>query len=224
MNNANVKKQVRRFRSEFGIRDATIRSLEGAFEKQGFTIVDFNPISNDADTETVIKNLGLSGMVLHENAFLYTDSKYRLVFINEKLNEEERRIVLAHEEGHYYCGHAFTKNVIGHSVTEEQEANEFAHYLLRENFRSRVKKRAARHKKLLIIGGAVVGITVGGGVASKEYHDRQLYEGEYYVTMHGEKYHLENCVTIQGHETRRLTKEDVESGKYEPCSVCQPEK
>ena len=70
----------------------------------------------------------------------------------------------------------------------------------------------------------MVGITIGVVVASKEYHDRQLYEGEYYVTMHGEKYHLENCVTIQEHETRRLTKEDVESGKYEPCSVCLPEK
>ena len=224
MNNVDVKKQVRRFRSEYGVRDVTIHSLEDAFERQGFTIIDFNPVSNDADTETVIKNLGVGEIILHENAFLYADSNYRLVFINEKLNEEERRIVLAHEEGHYYCGHTFTKTVIGHNVTEEQEANEFAHYLLRENFRSRVKKGAARHKKLLVIVGAVVGITIGGGVASKEYHNRQLYEGEYYVTMHGEKYQLENCVTIQGHETRRLTKEDVESGKYEPCSVCQPEK
>ena len=87
-----------------------------------------------------------------------------------------------------------------------------------------MKKGAARHKKLLIIGGTVIGISLGGGIASKEYHDRQLYEGEYYVTMYGEKYHLENCMTIQGHEIRRLTKEDVEYGKYEPCSVCQPEK
>ena len=224
MNYADIKKLVRRFRSEFGLRDVTVHSLEDVFERQGFTIVDFNPVSNDEDTETVIENLGLTEMVLHENAFLYVDSKYRLVFINEKLNEDERRIVLAHEEGHYYCGHAFTKNVIGHNVMEEREANEFAHYLLQDNFASRVKKGAARHKKLLIISGAVIGITIGGGVASKEYHDRQLYEGEYYVTMHGEKYHLENCVTIQGHEMRRLTKEDVLSGKYEPCSVCQPEK
>ena len=133
MNNAEVKKQVRRFRSEFGVRDVTSHSLVAVFERQGFTIIDFNSVSNDADTETVIENLGLSEMILHENAFLYADSNYRLVFINEKLNEEERRIVLAHEEGHYYCGHAFTKSVIGHNVTEEQEANEFAHYLLQEN-------------------------------------------------------------------------------------------
>lgn len=142
MNNADVKKLVRRFRSEFGVSDVTRHSLEDAFERQGFTIIDYNPISNDVDKETVIENLGLAEMILHENSFLYADSNYRLVFVNEKVNEEERRIVLAHEEGHYYCGHAFTKNVIGHNVIEEHEANEFAHYLLQENFRFRVKKRS----------------------------------------------------------------------------------
>ena len=60
MNYADIKKQVRRFRSEFGLRDVTVHSLEDVFERQGFTIVDFNPVSNDEDTETVIENLGLN--------------------------------------------------------------------------------------------------------------------------------------------------------------------
>lgn len=109
-------------------------------------------------------------------------------------------------------------------MIEEQEANEFSHYLLQGTVRSRVSNTASKYKKPLVIGAVIAGLATGGGVASKEIHDRQLYEGEYYVTEHGEKYHLKNCVTIEDSETRRLTKEDVKSGKYEPCSVCLPDK
>ena len=224
MNSSDIKKRVRRFRREFRIKDVTIKSLEEAFEEQGLSIVDFNPVHNDPDTTTVIENLGLSDMVLHTDAFLYVDNNYRLVFVNEKLNDQERLIVLAHEEGHYYCGHAFLKNTVGHNVLEEQEANEFAHYLLREGVIFNLRKIAAKHRKVLIIGAVITGLSFGGGVARKEYHDSMLYEGEFYVTTHGEKYHLKDCVTIEGHDTRRLTKEDVESGKYEPCSVCHPDR
>ena len=222
MNTSEIKKHVTKFRREFGIRDVSVESLETAFRKQGFTIIDFNPVVNDPDVTTVINSLGLQDMVSHSNGFVYVDGNYRLVFLNEKLNAQERLVVLAHEEGHYYSGHTCSRNEVGRTVIEEQEANEFSHYLLHGTIKSRVSNTASKYKKPLIIGAVIAGLTAGGGVASKEIHERQIYEGEYYVTEHGEKYHLENCVTIQGHDTRRLTKEDVENGKYKPCSVCQP--
>ena len=223
MNTSEIKRLVTKFRREFGIRDVTVGSLEEAFTKQGFTIIDFNPAVNDPDVTTVIESLGLHDRISHSSGFIYVDGNYRLVFLNEKLNAEERRVVLAHEEGHYYCGHTASRDVTGRIVIEEQEANEFSHYLLQGTVKSRVSNTASKYKKPLIIGGVIAALAVGGGAASKEIHDRQIYEGEYYVTEHGEKYHLKNCVTIQGHEMRRLTKEDVENGTYEPCSVCQPD-
>ena len=223
MNTSEIQKLVMKFRHEFGIRDVTVESLEDAFEKQGFTIIEFNPVLNDPDVNTVINSFGLQDRISHSNGFLYIDSNYRLVFLNENLNAAEKRIVLAHEEGHYYCGHMNSRDVIGRNVIEEQEANEFSHYLLQETIRSRAYNNVTKFKKPLIIGSIIAGLVVGGGAVSKYMHDRQLYEGEYYVTMHGTKYHLKNCVTIQGHDKRRLTKEDVEKDEYEPCSVCQPD-
>lgn len=222
MNTSKIKKLVMKFRREFDIRDVTSESLESAFRKQGFTIIDFNPVLNDPDVNTVLNSLGLQDRIRHSNGFVFTDSNYRLVFINEKLNEQEKRIVLAHEEGHYYCGHTYSRNVIGRSVIEEQEANEFSHYLLRGTLQGRITATASKYKKPLIIGSIIAGLVAGGSAVKKEMHDREMYEGEYYVTTNGEKYHLENCVTIQGHDIRRLTKEDVEKGTFEPCSVCQP--
>ena len=224
MNSVEIKKQAKSFLTEYGIKEITADALEKAFKLQGFTVIEYNPVTNDEDVTTVIHNLGLEEMVSHTNGFLYVDTNYRLVFINEKLNEAERLLVLAHEEGHYYLGHMENKSIVGHVVTEEYEANEFTHFILKRSIWKSIKGFASRRRKPLIIGTIVAGLIAGAGYASKEYQDRQLYEGEYYVTTHGEKYHLEGCVTIEGHETRRLTKEDVEEGKYEPCSVCQPDK
>ncbi len=224
MNNTEIKKRVKEFRKEFAVREVTVNVLEAVFSCQGFTIIEYNPVMNDEDVNTVVKNLGLEEMISHTNGFLYADANYRLVFISEKLSMAERLLVLSHEEGHYYCGHTKNKSIVGHTVTEEYEANEFTHFLLRKSIRKEIIGFASRHRKSLIISTVIAGLAAGGGIASKEYQEKQLYEGEYYVTMHGEKYHLEGCVTIEGHETRRLTKEDVESGKYKPCSVCQPDK
>ena len=208
-----IKRKVRRFRREYNIRSCTLPALTQAFEKQGFTIIWFNPVLNDKDVETVVHALGLEERIVRSNGFIYIDKNYRLLFVNESLTDQEKILVMAHEEGHYYCGHRSGNK--GISVVEEYEANEFAHYLLYVN-------PLSRHKKYIAAGAVAAALAVGGVKGAQEYHDRQLYEGEYYVTAHGEKYHRENCVTIQGHEIRRLTKEDV--GKYEPCSVCQPDK
>lgn len=218
-----IRKRVRAFCKEYRIKEISAESLEDVFRKQGFTIIEFNPVINDNDVTTVINSLKIEEMILHTNGFLYVDANYRLVFLNEKLTEEEKKILLAHEAGHYCCGHLNAPNVIGRSVQEEYEANEFAHYLLRRNNGLLLKRALFKNRKRITIGLIIIGLVVGGCIAEKDYHDRQLYEGEYYVTVHGEKYHRPSCVTIQGHTVRRLTKEDVETGKYTPCNVCHPE-
>ena len=133
MSSTYIKKQVSRFRREFNIQDVSAKILEDIFEKQGFTVIHFNPVLNDPDVEIVIQSFDLQDMIRSSNGFLYLDQNHRLVFVNENLSESERRIVLAHEQGHYYCGHSSHTDVIGRNVSEEFEANEFAHYLLREN-------------------------------------------------------------------------------------------
>ena len=100
-----IKQKMKSFRREFQITEITYRILWQVFEKQGFTIIEFNPVCNDPNVSTIIQTLGLEENASHSKGFIYMDSNYRLVFINEKLNENEKMLVLAHEEGHFYCGH-----------------------------------------------------------------------------------------------------------------------
>lgn len=222
MSSTNIKKQVERFRQEFHLQEVSAEALEDIFEQQGFTVVYFNPILNDPDVETVIKSFELQDMIRQSNGFLYMDQTHRLVFLNENLSDSEKRIVLAHEQGHYYCGHSSHTNIIGRNVFEEFEANEFTHYLLGGSLSGNLKRIVDKNRKRILCLMFMSILLIGSGIALKEHRERRIYEGEYYVTRHGTKYHLKGCVTIEGHKVRRLTKEDVEAGKYEPCNVCQP--
>ncbi len=224
MSAADIKKCVKRFRKEYKINDVTVTSLRDVFKMQGFTVIEFNPVINDKDVETVIRALELSDMIRHSKGFLYIDNNHRLVFINERLTDMEKTLVLAHEEGHYYCRICGIETVAGRDVIEEYEANEFVHYLLKKSYKDHLFGIVSTHRKLFIAGSLTVLLAVSGGIGAKRYHDQKIYEGEYYVTMHGAKYHRKYCVTIEGHEIRRLTKEDIDSGNYEPCAVCHPER
>lgn len=226
MNSKDIKLKVSQFRQDFNVKKCTTEKMEEVFRKQGFTLINYNPVLNDEDVATVIHSFGLEEMILRSSGFLFMDKNHRLLFVKEGLTEKEKLLILAHEEGHYYLGHASGMAFIGKNVTEEYEANEFVHFLLQGSMFERARGTIARHKKVVIAIVAAAAIGGGAGIATHEYgkyRERVIYEGEYYVTTHGEKYHLKNCVTIEGHETRRLTKADVEAGLYEPCNVCQPD-
>lgn len=91
-----IKRKVRRFRREYNIRSCTLPALTQAFEKQGFTIIWFNPVLNDKDVETVVHALGLEERIARSNGFIYIDRNYRLLFVNESLTDQEKILVMAH--------------------------------------------------------------------------------------------------------------------------------
>lgn len=151
--------------------------------------------------------------------FTYRDDKYRLVFINEGLNEEERQVALAHEEGHIWNDHLIRNNILGNDVIQEHQANEFAHYLLKDK-----DGKQKRKLNITIISLVIVMIGILAGAAIKNRYDKAIYTDDLYRTDSGTKYHLKNCMYLEDRtDVYRLTKEEFESGYYEPCEACKPD-
>jgi len=106
------------------------------------------------------------------------------------------------------------------SVAEEQEANEFAHYLLTPTIRGCSKKWLLQHKKLLV-GIGIAGILMLLFVFGVRQYENCTYYGNYYITDSGSKYHIRDCVYIEGKKSlNRMTIRDYKLGIYEPCKVC----
>lgn len=132
------------------------------------------------------------------------------------MNDEEALIVLAHEEGHIWHNHIVSESVFGSDIKQEFEANEFAHYLLSyADNEKRMRIRYAFYGLVVIACFISIGLLINGN------HNKKVYTENYYRTESGTKYHIEGCVYLKNKkEVKKLSKEEFESGNYEPCAVC----
>lgn len=101
MNN-NIRAVARSFLNEYKLNEVTLDNLKQIIKSQGYTLVEFNNIFNEENVTQIIDSLGVNEQVEKTKGFTYADSKRRIVFLNEDLSNDEKLLVLAHEEGHIY--------------------------------------------------------------------------------------------------------------------------
>lgn len=223
MTNREIKQKVRKFQKEFGSSPVDYAYLQKAAEKQGYTVIEFNNVSNDPNVRSLVEALKLSDKILYSKGFAYTDRNFRLVFVHEDLSENEKVFVLAHEVGHIYLGHLAAQPLIGKDVREEYEANEFSHFLLNQTGTSKLMAQIRRHKKAVICIASVVILIAAGIFVTSRMNANSQYYGEYYLTATGSKYHQKDCIFVKGKTNiHRMTADEFYSGEYEPCKTCLP--
>ena len=215
----NGRQQAKAFRKQYNLKIINSATLWEALTEQGFSIIEFNGVQDQDSVLELISALHLEDQISHSKCFTYQNDKYRLIFIHEDLNDEERTVVLAHEEGHIWNQHMHKDNAIGTDVIHEHEANEFAHYLLEDRYG---KKRRTRIITAISIAAFI--LIAATGLFLKENHDKAVYMEDLYRTETGTKYHVRDCIYIKDRtDVYRLTQEEFDSGKYEPCSACRPD-
>lgn len=189
-------------------------------ETVGCDIIEFAPQNNSVNVQAIVDALHLNRIISQAKSFVYQQDKLKLVFVRDDLDAEEKEYALAHELGHVICGHMDQRVSCDVSVAQEQEANEFAHYLLTPTIGFCSKKWFLRHKGLLI-GAGIVGILTLILVFGVRQYQNCTYYGNYYITDSGSKYHIRDCIYIEGKKSlNRMTIRDYKSGAYEPCKVC----
>lgn len=200
--------------TRYRLKQPTLEDIVFLVEDNGYELIDFDP--NSSDSEKLFQELGLDKSVYSQASFLYTNHDVKLLFLKDSLDANEKRFAAAHELGHIVCGHATTNP----SVAEEYEANEFVHYFLNPPRRIILWNVLVRYKwrTIAIFLALVIAIT-GSIIVTSSAFDRKY--SEYYVTTFGKKYHQQGCSQINGKTNiRRLTLEELSSGKYEPCGTC----
>lgn len=221
MDSNGVKGKASSFLKQFGLHEVTLESLCAVISKQGYTIIEFNHISNSKNVEALLAALDLVELSRRTKGFTYADSQRRLVFIHEALSDDEKLMVLAHEEGHIYCNHLASAPILGRDVVEEHDANEFAHYLLHRSAWQKIGGAVRKRKKACIAVILAAALIVVSCVIRYKLHCENTYYGEYYITSTGNKYHTKSCGYVKGKDNaERLTIEQYESGEYTPCEKC----
>ena len=211
-----MKRNVREFRRKYQVHCVDEKVLKSIITRQGYTIVEFNGISETEEVHTLIDALGIEQYIRGCKCFTYQDNHFRILFLHEKLSPDEQTIILAHEEGHIWNKHLQTDGILGQDVMQEHEANEFAHYLLNE------KKRKLKKSIVAII--TVAALMLGLLYVLFTGYKSSVYTDNLYITDSGEKYHRKDCIYIRNqNNVMKMTKEEFNSGEYEPCDVCFPD-
>lgn len=212
-----VKTKAKAFIKKYKFNKPTLAKLYSVIESQGYMLIEFNGIDDEKNVENVIRGLNLTEYAKYTKAFTYANESLRLVFVHEDLSDDEKLAVLLHEEGHIFCGHIKNGCILGEDVLQENEANEFVHYVTNQSFLSKIGGK----KIPIICSAALLAIGAGGVYAGTVIQEENTYYEEYYVSKTGGKYHEEDCRYVKNKtDVRRLTKDDYESGIYEPCKVC----
>ena len=196
----------------------SLDDLVAAVTDRGFEIVEFDP--NSESMGVLRDRLRLTDSIVAQEAFVYQNGNVRLMFLRDNLNGQEKLYAVAHELGHIVLGHTNVKP----SVTEEHEANEFSHYVLQPHITGQLRSAIMRHKRIVagVIAAIVLVLLAVGFVLGASQRSR--YTEGFYVTPSGTKYHRAACSIIDGRtNARKMTREEYESGKYEPCALCVPE-
>lgn len=203
----------------------SLDDLVGIAREQNYSILDYSNSANNRSTETLIQELGLLSFAQNSKSFVYKNRDIKLIFLCETMNVKEKIYALAHELGHVFCGHLNNHVCCNESnMEEEQEANEFAHYLLHPTWYAKTVISVYKHKVLAIVSAIVLILGIISFPVIRQIKLSKSYYGEYYVTDNGEKYHVADCPVIKDKtNTHRLTNEEYESEKYEPCQICLPD-
>lgn len=218
-----IKKKAKNYISEHHLKKITFESLKEAAVKDGYTVIEFNNSYNDKNINTIIQNLKIEEIIACSRGFTYSDENYRLIFINEDLNDKEKILVLSHELGHIVCNHTISPTIIGIDVIQEHEANEFSHYLLKKNLLQKIKIIVNEHRKMAITISILVLLSIMFLVAFGIKKNEQLYMPDLYITSTGNKYHKKDCIFVKDKTSKeKLSKEKFESGRYEACNMCLP--
>ncbi|OQB13123.1 MAG: hypothetical protein BWY15_01922 [Firmicutes bacterium ADurb.Bin193] len=219
-----IKQAAYKFLKEYKIKKLTLERITEIIRSQGYKIIRFGKAYNEKNIEILINGLELKGYVQAYSAFTYTDDKYRLVFLEDNISEDEALILLTHEEGHIYNGHFGETVIAGKNTLDEFEANEFTHYVINPTKISKATTLVSNHKVASIIVSIFVLFAIGVSIANPSMLKHQTYYGNYYVSPTGTRYHKEDCFYIRDKTTKgRVTKEDIEGRNLEPCKVCLPE-
>ncbi|MBQ9010685.1 MAG: ImmA/IrrE family metallo-endopeptidase [Clostridia bacterium] len=182
----------------------TVADLKAVLKDYGYDVIEYG---TSAGADRLIEELNLKAFTAG-GAFTYSSGSIRLVFVDGRLNETEKRKVLAHELGHVACGHLMNPGESNYNIGHEYQANEFTHYLLNPSLMTRT--RVWMRRRWICV--ALVMALLMAGFAVWSFADIG-----YYVTRTGSKYHKRNCEYIR---SRRGVKRIFDVTGYEPCEVC----
>lgn len=197
-------KTAKRFIKIFRLkRNYKAEDLTRILEKQGFTLYEYSLFSDRA--KQLFSKLKCTETAIADNSFSTCTDDIRLCCIRKALSEEEKALLLLHENLHIFMGDVKKDSVI---TPVQEKAVTDLHFIIDFVLRS---KRYVR----LIVAILITALMFGG---IRHYTYSKSTEAYFYVTPSGTHYHKEDCDFITSNtQSFKISAQDAQKS-YLPCS------
>ena len=146
--NLQVKVQAKKFIKRYGLNGIIrIANLKQTAEELGYKVIYFDPHS--PQKMKLLKELKADKIAESQKAFTWNRDSQKAIFIITGLEFEDEIFLLLHELSHIYMRHCYKYELT--SVEKDQEANEFANYVIQYRKNRRIIKNSIIISSIAII-------------------------------------------------------------------------
>lgn len=206
----------------------SLETLEGVAKRYGWIIETYTA------AHSYIEKHSLEDFTKDRDAFTFSIEDQCIIFYNGEAAHQNKIHAICHEMGHIVLRHDL-KHIV---PIQEWEADVFAEEMisptcsrartqLQEELCKQLGIRSHRNVMLIIcllviaVFVAVSLLSLHNGENSAVSSSDITVSGSVYVTLYGEKYHIEGCHYIADKDNlTEITVEEAERKGYEPCTYC----
>lgn len=229
MNN-NVLKVAKKYRRNFIRKQVNVENVISYLSRIGYSVFFYS----DTKGRHLLMEHNLEEHSEKVYALTYSTRNDKLVFVSDKISQEEKLHALLHETGHILLGHLEKRDSVQDDQMAEIQADAFVQYVL---FPPKVPVMS--YVSLAVICFAVSGALYAymGAQPTEPANNTQKTEitdtaatqaptqspsaDLVYITKTGTRYHRADCMYTKDKDCISITREEAEK-RYTPCSICRP--
>ncbi len=210
--------------------------LKRIIECNQFTIIEYKKHTNSEPVSELIKRLNLENEIEQNDSFLYINNNLKLVFINTGISDEDKCALLRHELGHICDPDLKNDNLPNSRIKREEFANEFSCFAKNPGICFMIYVFLIKKWKLLAGVTALISCILAclfiintptippAKPVANDASANVSYDGAYYVTPSGKKYHKKHCIIIKyKNNLSQITLNEAINDGYKPCMICNPQ-
>ncbi len=209
MNNyKSAQKFIKRYRLK---KNYTYDDLKMIAGKQGCSVYEWNPDS--PKDEDYLRRADCWNIAQTNDGFSCRVSDTKISFIKKTLIEQEKKILLLHENIHVFYGHVNQNKSL--SVTQEKRTTDTHHMI-------DIILSYKKYIVLFVVINIILVSIICGTILSPR--TQAVLSNGVYITPTGHHYHRETCQYGEEYINSFLIDRQTAEEHYLPCDLCNPEK
>lgn len=221
-----ILKVAKQYKRRLRKKQVNVESTIEYLNKIGYTVCFYD----DTKGQNLLREYNLLTYSEKAYALTYSTRNHKLVFVSDKISQEEKLCAILHETGHILLHHLEKCDSVQNNQMSEVQADTFAQFVL-----SPPKQPIKAYISIALVSAVATGAVsaflsfhiisqtnyIPGTQATPTATTQPLSADLVYITKTGTRYHRSDCIYTKDKDCISITREEAEK-QYTPCSICRP--